>query len=215
MRAGIIGAAVALGAQDLFKNLIAGFLILIEKRFKYGDWVQVDGVVEGTVEYIGIRSTRIRRFDDAAVDVPNNAFSENALINYTKMRRRRIFWTIGVPYSTTAEQLRTIRERIEAHIVGSPEFVDPAHASTHIRIDDFGGSSINIMVYCFTVTTSWKEWLAVKERLAYALIDIIGEAGSSFAFPSRSVYIESIPHERPDLFLPPVEGKPRIQTSSS
>ncbi|MCF3932049.1 mechanosensitive ion channel family protein [Acuticoccus sp. M5D2P5] len=211
---GLIGAAVALGAQDLFKNLVAGFLILAEKRFKYGDWIEVNGVVEGTVEYIGVRSTRIRRFDDAAVDVPNNAFSENALINYTKMRRRRILWTIGVPYSTTVDQLKTVRDGIEHYILTSPDFVRPNQASTHVRIDAFGGSSINILVYCFTVTTSWREWLEVQEQLAYAVMNVVLGAGTSFAFPSRSVYVESIPNDRPDLFLPPVDGKPRIEPAT-
>lgn len=208
---GIFGAALALGAQDLVKNLIAGFLILAERRFKYGDWVKVDGVAEGTVEYIGFRSTRVRQFDDASVDVPNAEFSENALINYTKMRRRRIYWAVGVPYSTSIDQLRTIRDAIENYILKSGDFVSPTAASTFVRVDNFGASSINLMVYCFTTTTVWGEWLAAKEKLAYAIMDIVSDAGSSFAFPSTSLYVESLPEGQPERFLPPENGEPRIE----
>lgn len=208
---GIAGAAVALGAQELFKNLISGVLILLERRFQYGDWVKVQNVVEGTVESIGFRSTRIRQFDDAAVEVPNSDLADNAVINYTQMRRRRIYWIIGVPYSTTVEQLRDIRQKIEDYIHTEEDFVSYKMASTFVRIDSFGASSINIMVYCFTKTTHWGEWLAVKERLAYKLMDIVTGAGSSFAFPSTSLYVESLPADRPEVFLPPEAGKPQVK----
>lgn len=206
---GIFGAALALGAQNLVKNLIAGFLILAERRFSYGHWVKVDGVVEGTVEFIGFRSTRVRQFDDASVEVPNSEFSENALVNYTKMRRRRIFWSIGVPYTTSTEQLQVIRGGIEQYIVDSGDFVSPSAASTFIRVDSFGSSSINIMVYCFTITTVWGEWLIAKEKLAYAIVDIVSKAGSSFAFPSTSVYVETLPEGIPERFVPPLDGHPQ------
>ena len=200
---GIAGAAVALGAQVLFKNLISGVLILIERRVQYGDWIKVQGVIEGTVESIGFRSTRIRQFDDSAVQVPNADLADNAVINYTQMRRRRIFWLIGVPYSTTIEQLRQIQHEIEAYIQGNAAFVDKDTASTFVRIDSFGASAINIMVYCYTTTTRWGEWLQVKEDLAYRIMEIVLGAGSSFAFPSTSVYVETLPGEKPDIFVPP------------
>ncbi|MEM6499942.1 MAG: mechanosensitive ion channel family protein, partial [Pseudomonadota bacterium] len=105
---GLFGVAVALGAQDLFKNLIAGILILVEKRFSIGDWIKVDGVVEGTVESIGFRSTFIRRFDLAPVFVPNAQLSDVAVTNFSRMLHRRIYWMIGVEYSTSVDQLRKI-----------------------------------------------------------------------------------------------------------
>ncbi|MFG1418388.1 mechanosensitive ion channel family protein [Xanthobacter sp. V0B-10] len=211
---GIAGAAVALGSQALFKNLISGVLILLERRFQYGDWVKVQGVIEGTVESIGFRSTRVRQFDDSAVQVPNSDLADNAVINYSQMRRRRIYWIIGVPYSTTVEQLKAIRDGIEQHIHTCDDFVPYTLASTFVRIDSFGASSINIMVYCFTQTTKWGEWLQVKERLAYKIMEIVLGAGSSFAFPSTSLYVESVPGGRPDLFLPPEDARPRIQPAA-
>lgn len=204
---GLVGAAVALGAQDLFKNLIGGLLIMAEKRFARGDWIQVDGVVEGTVESIGIRSTRVRRFDKAPVYVPNNFLSDRSLVNFSMMTYRRINWMIGVTYSTSVPQLRKIRDEIEAHILTDEAFVRPEQASTFVRIDKFGDSSIDIMLYCFTVTTNWGEWLAVKEKLAYRIMEIVLKNGSSFAFPSQSVYLETWPAgDRPELFVPPVPG---------
>ena len=203
--AGLFGVAVALGAQDLFKNLIAGMLILGEKRFRKGDWIRVEGVVEGTVENIGFRSTIIRRFDKAPVMVPNTNLSDTAVTNFSGMTHRRIYWKIGVEYRTTVDQLRQIRDEIEHYIVESPEFASPRNVSTFVRIDRFSDSSIDIMLYCFTKTTNWGEWLEIKEQLAYRIKQIIEGAGSGFAFPSQSLYIEAIPSERPELFVPPTE----------
>ncbi len=213
--AGLIGVAVALGAQDLFKNLIAGILILGERRFRHGDWVRVEGLVEGTVESIGFRSTVVRRFDKAPVMVPNAQLSDTAVINFSQMIYRRIYWNIGVEYSTTIEQLREIRDGIESYILGHDDFVPPESASTFVRIDRFNDSSIDILVYCFTKTTKWGEWLEVKEELAYKIMEIVHEAGTGFAFPSTSLYIETIPSERPEAFVPPGSDKQDAEASST
>jgi MscS family membrane protein len=202
---GLFGVAIALGAQDLFKNLIAGVLILVEKRFNIGEWILVDGVVEGTVENISFRSTLIRRFDKAPVYVPNAKMSDNAVTNFSKMTHRRIYWKIGVEYSTSVDQLRLIRDQIEGYIIGNEDFAQPPEVSTFVRVDSFNDSSIDYMLYCFTQTTRWGEWLEIKERLAYAVKDIVEGAGSGFAFPSQSLYVESLPADQPEIFLPPTE----------
>ncbi|MEM7171905.1 MAG: mechanosensitive ion channel family protein [Pseudomonadota bacterium] len=200
---GLFGVAVALGAQDLFKNLIAGVLILAEKRFAPGDWIKVDGVVEGTVENIGFRSTVIRRFDMAPVYVPNSKLSDDAVTNFSSMTYRRIYWTIGVVYGTSVPQLRQIRDGIDKYVSENQAFVPADQASTFVRIDAFNDSSIDIMLYCFTRTTNWGEWLEIKETLAYEIKNIVEGAGSSFAFPSRSLYLESVPGDAPEAFQPP------------
>jgi MscS family membrane protein len=194
---------VALGAQDLFKNLIAGVLILVEKRFSMGEWVQVDGVVEGTVESIGFRSTFIRRFDKAPVYVPNAKMSDNAVTNFSRMTHRRIYWKIGVEYRTTVDQLRQIRDGIEAYVLGNEDFAQPPEVSTFVRVDSFNDSSIDLMLYCFTKTTNWGEWLGIKEALAYEIKTIVEGAGTGFAFPSQSLYVESLPEGTPAAFQPP------------
>jgi MscS family membrane protein len=196
---GLFGVAVALGAQDLFKNLIAGLFVIGERRFHTGDWIQVDGVVEGTVEFIGFRTTRVRRFDKAPVFVPNSKLSDNAVTNFSDMTHRRIYWTIGLEYRTSLDQLRRIRDEIEAYISSNEDFATPDEASTFVRIDKFAASSIDIMLYCFTRSTVWGEWLEIKERLACEIKRIVEEAGAGFAFPSQSVYVETLP-------TPPSDG---------
>ena len=190
---GLFGVAVALGAQDLFKSLIGGMSILIERRFGFGDWIKVDGVVEGTVEKIGFRSTLVRQFDKAPVYVPNQHLSDNSVINYSAMTYRRISWLIGVEYRTTHEQLQRICEDIEAYISSTEDFAQPPAAPLFVRIDSFGPSSIDILVYCFTRSTSWGDWLEVKQALAYRIKQIVEGAGTGFAFPSQSVYLETLP----------------------
>jgi MscS family membrane protein len=203
---GIFGVAVALGAQDFFKNLIGGLSIIAEQRFKVGEWIFADGVVEGTVEKINFRSTLVRRFDKAPVYVPNSQLADGSVTNFSRMTYRRIRWMVGVEYRTTVPQLRKIRDEIEAFILGDADFVAPSEASTFVRIDSFNDSSIDIMVYCFTKSTVWGEWLATKERLAYRIKDIVEGAGSGFAFPSRSLYVETLREGAPERFVPPGGG---------
>jgi len=200
---GLFGVAVALGAQDLFKNLISGLLILAEKRYHIGDWVLVDGVVEGTVETIGFRSTVVRRFDKAPVYVPNSVLSDSAVTNFSEMTHRRIKWLVGIEYDANVDQLREIRDGIEAYLRETSDFAPATEVSTFVRIDRFSASSIDILVYCFTKTTNWGEWLKIKEDFAYAIKNIVERAGTGFAFPSQSLYVKSLPGEAPEVFVPP------------
>ncbi|WP_417477406.1 mechanosensitive ion channel family protein [Maricaulis sp.] len=196
---GLFGVAVGLGAQDLFKNLIGGLLVLAEKRFLPGDWIKVDGVVEGTVEAINFRSTLVRRFDKGPVYVPNSKLSDNAVTNFSRMTHRRTYWIIGVRYDTTVEQLKTIRDRVLDYVTKHPGYAQAPEVSTFMRVDSFGPSSIDFMLYCFTRTTNWGEWLALKEELAFTIKTIVQEAGTDFAFPSSSIYLE----QGAELFSPP------------
>ena len=209
---GLFGVAVALGAQDLFKNLIAGILIIAEKRFNKGDWIKVDGTVEGTVETIGFRSTVVRRFDKAPVYVPNTKLSDSAVTNFTAMTHRRIYWQIGIDYRASVDQLRQVRDGIEAYVLENDAFAKPPAVPLFVRIDKFSDSSIDIMLYCFTRTTDWGKWLEIKEELAYAIKDIVEGAGCGFAFPSQSLYVEAMPAEEPEVFQPP-ETKKREKQS--
>ena len=204
---GLFGAAVALGAQDLFKNLIGGATVIAEKRFHPGDWIKVDGVVEGIVEDIGFRSTRVRRFDKAPVYVPNADLSDATVTNFSRMTNRRIYWKIGVTYDTSKEQLILIRDKISDYLANNDDFEKPPKVATFVRLDSFNASSIDFMVYCFTKTTNWGEWLEIKEALALEIKDIVeNKAKTSFAFPSQSLYIESMPGGlTPELFNPPAK----------
>jgi MscS family membrane protein len=101
-------------------------------------------------------------------------------------------------------QLRIIRDDIENYILESDDFAKPPEVPTFVRIDKFSDSSIDIMVYCFTKTTVWGEWLQIKEALAYGVKEIVEGAGTAFAFPSRSIYMETVAGEKPEVFVPPV-----------
>ena len=185
---GLFGVAVALGAQDLFKNLISGILVLVEKRFKIGDWILVDGVIEGIVEKIGFRSTTIRKFDKSLAIIPNFQFAENAVVNVSETSNWLISWNITLQYDTTVDQLRTIRDEIEKYITESDDF--DTKVGVAVRVDKFSDSSIDMYVRCFTNSRSWNDWLSVKERLAIKIKEIVEGNKASFAFPSQSIYVE-------------------------
>ena len=185
---GLFGVAVALGAQDLFKNLISGILVLVEKRFKIGDWIAVDGIIEGTVEKIGFRSTTIRKFDKSLAIIPNFQFAENAVVNVSETSNWRIRWIITLQYNSTIDQLKKIREEIESYINNSEDFNQSTGVA--VRIEKFSDSSIDLLVRCFTNSNSWSNSLEVKERLAIEIKQIVEKNGASFAFPSQSIYIE-------------------------
>ena len=185
---GLFGVAVALGAQDLFKNLISGILVLVEKRFKMGDWIHVEGIIEGIVERIGFRSTVIRKFDKSLAIIPNFQFAENAVINVSQTTNWLISWIITLQYDTTVDQLKTIRNQIEEHINSNEDF--DTSIGVAVRVDKFSDSSIDMYVRCFSKTDSWNEWLSVKENLALEIKQIVEKNGASFAFPSQSIYVE-------------------------
>ena len=185
---GLFGVAVALGAQDLFKNLISGILVLVEKRFKIGDWIAVDGIIEGIVEKIGFRSTTIRKFDKSLAIIPNFQFAENAVVNVSETSNWLISWIITLQYDTTVEQLKKIRDEIENYINTSEDYNTTVGVA--VRVDKFSDSSIDMYVRCFTKSGSWSNWLGVKERLAIAIKEIVEKNGAAFAFPSQSIYVE-------------------------
>ena len=199
---GLFGVAVALGAQDLFKNLISGIMILMEKRFTVGDVILVSGEVEGVVEQIGFRSTLVRRFDSTPVMVPNYKFAEQSVTNYTRRHHRRIRWLIGLEYRTTIDQLKKIREEINTLIKKDDNFAKNQNASFYVRIDSFSDSSIDMLVQTFTVTNDWAEFLKIKENLAVKIIEIVENNEAGFAFPSQSLYVEKLSDEKTEIFNP-------------
>ena len=185
---GLVGVAVALGAQDLFKNLISGILVLVEKRFKVGDWIVVEEIIEGIVERIGFRSTVVRKFDKSLAIIPNFQFAENAVINISATTNWIISWVITLQYNTTVDQLKKVRDEIEKYITTHKDY--KTSLGYAVRVDKFSDSSIDMYIRCFTVTDDWDEWLAVKERLAIEIKQIVEKNNASFAFPSQSIYVE-------------------------
>ena len=187
---GLLGVAVALGAQDLFKNLISGIIVLLEKRFKIGDVINVPGHTEGTVEQIGFRSTLIRMFDSTPIAIPNYIFAEAPILNYTNRKNRRINWIIGLEYNSKLEQIKNFTNNIGNYIIENKDFIVDDNYKYFVRLDNFNDSSIDILIYCFTSTNDWDSFLRIKERLAIKIKSEVENLGLNFAFPSHSVYLE-------------------------
>ena len=187
---GLFGVAVALGAQDLFKNLISGILVLVERRFQVGDWIFVEDIIEGTVESIGFRSTVVRRFDKSLATIPNFQFAEKAVVNNSQITNRRISWIIGLEYRTTSKQLTDIKKEIEEYIKNSEHFTTSGDTILSVKINQFAASSIDIKLICFTKTRHYLEWMKVKDILAIEIKNIVEKNKASFAFPSTSIYVE-------------------------
>ena len=186
---GLFGVAVALGAQDLFKNLISGIMILLEKRFHIGDVISVPGHTEGTVEHIGFRSTLIREFDSSPITIPNHIFAEAPIINFSNRNHRRIKWVLGLEYSTSIDQLKSITDAIKNYISKNDKFIVNENYKCLVRIEKFNDSSIDLLLICFTKTNNWEEFLKIKENLALKVKSIVEKENSaSFAFPSRTIY---------------------------
>jgi MscS family membrane protein len=188
---GLFSVAVALGAQDLFKNLISGLLIIGENRFQPGDRIEVPGSLHGMVEDIGFRSTLVRMFDTAPMLVPNKDLSDVKVINHGMMEYRRISWNLNLIYSTTQEQLAKICDEITTFITTSEDFINNPDQESFARTDELGSSSIDIRVLCYTDPVSLTDFSKIKQNLIFEIIKIVRTNGSEFAYPSTSVYVEN------------------------
>lgn len=187
---GLFSVALALGAQNFFKNLIGGLLIIGEKRFKQGDWINIEGVAEGEVEKIDFRSTLIRRFDKAPIFVPNSVLSDSEIINFSEMPFRRIRFNVGLIYQTTPETILNIRKDIEDFVAKNDDLVNADEATTTIRVTQFNDSSIDLLIYCFTKSTRWYDYTKAKEDLILEIIKIVKNNGSDFAYPTQTIHLE-------------------------
>ena len=190
---GLFSVAVALGAQDFFKNLIAGILIIGEHRFQPGDRIEVSGQLHGIVETIGFRSTVIRTFDTAPMTIPNKDLSDVKVINHGDMINRRLNWKINLIYSTSVEQLELIRTEIKEYIINSDDFVSDPDLDPVVRVVELGASSIDILIVAYSDPVGFAAYNEVKENLIFNIMKIVKANNSEFAYPSTSLYVESMP----------------------
>lgn len=183
---GLVGMALALAAKDTASNLFGSLVIFSDRPFKLGEWIKTPEV-EGTVEEIGIRSTRIRTFAQAIVTVPNAVLANSAILNWSRMEKRRIKMSIGLTYSTSALQMQTILKEMREMLANHKDI----HQETiFIYFTDFQDSSLGIFCYFFTKTTIWNDYMRVREDVNLKIMNIVEKNNASFAFPSRSIYIE-------------------------
>ncbi len=184
---GLGGLAFALAAKDTAANLFGSIALLIDKSIKIGDWIKVDGV-EGIVEDIGMRTTKIRTFQKSLVVVPNQIVATSHIENFSRRDIRRIKMTIGLTYDTTSKQIEQIIKEIK-NMLQNHQGIDKEQTML-VNFDEFADSSKNIFIYTFTNTANWQEYLNIKEDINYKISQIVENNGSSFAFPSQSIYIE-------------------------
>lgn len=195
---GIGGLAFALAAQDTVKNLFGSVTILVDRTFSIGDWVKV-GDVEGTVEEVGLRSTRIRTFYNSLVTIPNSTMLGATIDNLGRRRYRRWYTHIGVTYDTPPEKLEAfcegIRELIRRHPYTRKDYY-------HVYLHNFAESSLEIMLYVFWETPDWGTELRERHRLFIDIVRLAGRLGVEFAFPTRTLYMvreEKAGRKRPSL----------------
>ena len=211
---GIGGLAVAFAARETIANIFGSISLILDNIFTQGDWIVIDSA-EGTVVDIGMRSTKIRTFDNSMIYIPNSIVASAKIKNWSRrMIGRRIYMKIGTTYSANAQDLKNTVNEIREMLLNHPQIAD-IHFSEdeknlslkktkvvsanheygiiktlHVYLDELSESSINIMVYCFSKSVVWSEWLEVKEDVIYKIMEIFEKNNLSFAFPSQSIYIE-------------------------
>ena len=184
---GIGGVAVGFAAKDLLANFFGGLMIYLDRPFKVGDWVRSpDQNIEGIVEDIGWRLTRIRTFDKRPLYVPNSTFTHISVENPSRMSNRRIKETIGIRYDDAGKMdqvVGSVKTMLEQH----PE-IDKRQILM-VNFDRFAPSSMDFFIYCFTKTTDWAEFHQVKQDVLLKIINIIQEHGAECAFPTSTLHI--------------------------
>ena len=181
---GVGGLAVALAAQPTVENLIGSLSLFADKPVQTGDFCKYGGDI-GTVEAIGMRSTRIRGIDRTLTTIPNGALSKMPVVNFTQRDRMLIHKVISVRYETSPDQLRYLLAKMREMLLGHPRInPDPAR----VRFISFGSSSLDLEVFAYAVTRDWNEFLGIQEDVLLRVMDIVEQSGTAFAFPSQTLY---------------------------
>ncbi|MDD3000990.1 MAG: mechanosensitive ion channel family protein [Candidatus Riflebacteria bacterium] len=183
---GLGGLAFALAAKDTISNLFGSLTILLDRPFQIGDWVTI-GKADGTVESVGVRSTRIRTFYDSVITIPNSELINAQIDNYGARNYRRITSTIGIAYNTPPEKIDSFCEGIREIIRRHPHTRKDYFI---INLNAFNESSLGIMIYCFVKTPDWVRELEAKHRLYSDIIKLASRLKVEFAFPTRSVFMQ-------------------------
>jgi len=186
---GIGGLAFALAAKDAAANIIAGIFIIIDRPFSLGDWISSDKL-EGTIEEITFRTTKIRTFDQALIIVPNARLSNEPVTNFSRRGKRRLNFNLPINYGTSRQKLEISVNRIRNMIENHPRV---NKEGIHVRFDKFSASSLDIFICLFVDTAELNEYLEVKENINLNIMDILHEEEVTIAFPSTSVYVEKLP----------------------
>ncbi len=185
---GLGGAAIALASKDTLANFFGSVVIFVDRPFHVGDWIEMDGI-EGTVEEVGLRTTRIRTFANSLITMPNSMLTTKAIENWSRMKKRRIKMNVGVTYSTSPEKMEQLVEGIRA-IIAADQTMDQDYYLVYFN--QFGPSSLDVFIYCFTVSTVWAEYLAARQSFMLKIMRLVDELGLEFAFPTQTLHVESL-----------------------
>lgn len=184
---GIGGIAVGFAAKDLLANFFGGLMIYLDRPFAVGEWVRSpDKDIEGTVEHIGWRLTRIRTFDKRPLYVPNSIFNNIVVQNPSRMTHRRIYEHIGIRYDDI-QRMQPILEAVRAMVSEHPDIAQDQ--TQMVYFDRCAPSSVDFFVYCFTVTTVWAEYHRIKEDVLLKILSIVDEHGAEIAFPTSTLHV--------------------------
>jgi MscS family membrane protein len=181
---GVGGLAIALAAQPSIENLLGGLSLFADKPVRVGDLCRY-GDALGTVEAIGIRSARIRGLDRTLTTIPNAALARMPITNFTQRDSILIRDIVGLRYETTPEQLRYVLVKLRELLSGHPR-VHPERA--RVQLVGLGGSSLDIELFAYVTTNAWDEFLGIREEILLRVMDIVEQGGTSFAFPSQTLY---------------------------
>jgi MscS family membrane protein len=181
---GVGGLAIALAAQNTVENFIGSLNVYADRPVRVGELCRYGGAI-GFVEEIGLRSTRIRGLDRTVTTIPNADFSKMQIINLTRRDRILLRTTLGLRYETSDEQLRFVLTKLRELLVAHPRITD---SPVRARFKGYGDSSLNVEIYAYVNTRDYNEFLAIKEDVLLQMKNIVEEAGTGFAFPSRMVY---------------------------
>ena len=182
---GISSLAVALAAQDSLSNFFGSISIMLDKPFDVGDYIVVSGDLEGNVEHVGLRSTRIRQLSGSLVTAPNSSLANAVIYNETKRSQRRVSFTVGLEYKTPPEKLEAFVSAVQQLLFSDPDVLDD---SIKVWFDAFAESSLNVNIIYRTSKSVYFEMLTVKDRVNRAILNATKAVGVSIAFPSVSVY---------------------------
>lgn len=180
---GIGGAAVAFIAKDSLAGVVSGVLLLLDKPFVIGDWISINDI-EGHVEDISFRSTRIRTFSQSIVIIPNNAISNATITNWSKMEKRRVSFELGLSYNTTPEELQNCVSRMQA-LLNTFSQIEKETAVIHFT--SFGDYSLNIQIIYYTYHTQLEPYLAIQEEVNLQLLKLCDELHLDIAFPTQTI----------------------------
>ncbi|MGH4050222.1 MAG: mechanosensitive ion channel family protein [Clostridium sp.] len=193
---GLGGLAFALAAKDAAANVIAGIFIILDKPFTIGDWVS-NAYLEGSIESISFRTTKIRTIDEALVIVPNTILTNEAVTNFSRRGKRRVSMTLELTYKTPMEKLENCITNI-INILQNDEQV--SKTGIIVRFDKFSATSLDILVCYFADTPDYEEYLKVKENVNFKVIDMLQQDGVTMPFESKTIYLEKLYEQTQDDF---------------